>query len=193
MDRIAGLDSVCESLHLPLQSGSTQMLKAMNRKYTREYYLERVARLRDLVPDMEIAGDFIVGFPGETDEEFDQTVDLVRQVEYLNCFIFKYSPRPGTAAASLDDDVRWGVKKARNQRLLAEEEAVMERRAADMVDRAVEVLVEGVSKRDPRNVSGRTPGNRIVAFPGDESLSGQLVNVHIADATALTLLGHITR
>jgi tRNA-2-methylthio-N6-dimethylallyladenosine synthase len=178
---------------MPAQAGANRVLQAMSRKYTREYYLERVARLRALVPDIEIAGDFIVGFPGETDEEFEQTVDLVRRVEYLNCFIFKYSPRPGTAAASLDDDVPWGVKKARNQRLLAEEEAVMERRAADMVGGTVEVLVEGASKRDPHNVSGRTPGNRIVAFPGDESLAGQLVNVHVTDATALTLLGHVTR
>jgi tRNA-2-methylthio-N6-dimethylallyladenosine synthase len=188
---MADLPSVCPYLHLPAQAGANRVLHDMNRRYTREYYLERVARLRGLVPGIEIAGDFIVGFPGETDDEFEQTVGLVRQVEYQNCFIFKYSPRPGTAAAELDDDVPWETKRERNHRLLAAQEAVMARRQAAMVGSRVEVLVEGVSKKDATKLTGRSRANHIVAFPGDASLAGQTLAVEIVDSTPLTLFGKI--
>jgi tRNA-2-methylthio-N6-dimethylallyladenosine synthase len=188
---MADLPSVCEHLHMPAQSGSNRVLRDMNRRYTREHYLERVARARELVPGIELAGDFIVGFPGETEEEFEETVDLVRRVEFQNCFIFKYSPRPGTAAARMPDDVPWAVKQQRNRSLLAVQEAIMRRRQAAMVGRTLEVLVEGTSKHDVGKLIGRSRGNHIVAFPGDPALAGQTVTVDIVDSTPLTLFGSI--
>jgi tRNA-2-methylthio-N6-dimethylallyladenosine synthase len=176
---------------MPAQSGSNRVLRDMNRRYTREHYLERVARLRETVPGVEVASDFIVGFPGETHEEFGETVDLVQQVEFQNCFIFKYSPRPGTRAAEMPDDVPWAVKQERNRRLLAIQEAIMRRRNAAMVGQTLEVLVEGTSKHDPTKLTGRSRANHIVAFPGDPTLAGQTVAVEIASSTPLTLFGRI--
>jgi tRNA-2-methylthio-N6-dimethylallyladenosine synthase len=188
---MAELPSVCPHLHMPAQSGSNRVLRDMNRRYTREHYLERVARLRETVPGVEVASDFIVGFPGETHEEFGETVDLVQQVEFQNCFIFKYSPRPGTRAAEMPDDVPWAVKQERNRRLLAIQEAIMRRRNAAMVGQTLEVLVEGTSKHDPTKLTGRSRANHIVAFPGDPTLAGQTVAVEIASSTPLTLFGRI--
>jgi len=185
------LPSVCHHLHMPAQSGSNRVLRDMNRRYSREHYLERLARLRALVPDVEVASDFIVGFPGETEEEFEETVDLVRQAEFLNCFIFKYSRRPGTRAARMPDDVPWEAKRERNRRLLAVQEEVMRRRQAAMVGKVVEVLVEGPSKRDRTKLTGRTRQNHIVAFPGEASLVGRTVQVRIIDSTPLTLFGEV--
>jgi len=186
---VAELPTACPHLHMPAQAGSNRVLRDMNRRYTREYYLERIARLRELLPDVELAGDFIVGFPGETEQEFEETVDLMRRVEYQNCFIFKYSPRPGTRAARMKDDVPWEVKRERNHRLLAIQEQIMRRRQAAMVGRTLEVLVEGISKKDPTKLTGRSRGNHIVAFPGDPALTGQTLHVEIIDSTPLTLLG----
>ncbi|MFP4058132.1 MAG: tRNA (N6-isopentenyl adenosine(37)-C2)-methylthiotransferase MiaB [Candidatus Brocadiia bacterium] len=186
---MADLPPVCPYLHMPAQAGSNRVLRDMHRRYTREYYLERVAALRQRVPGAEVAGDFIVGFPGETEDEFEQTLDLVGRVEYLNCFVFKYSPRPGTRAAEMADDVPWETKRERNRRLLAVQEAIMARHQAAFVGRTVRVLVEGPSKRDPDNLTGRTPGNRIVAFPGEAKLAGEMVDVEVVDSTPLTLLG----
>jgi len=188
---MAELPSVCPYLHLPAQSGSNRVLRDTNRSYTREHYLERIARLRELVPGIEVASDFIVGFPGETEAEFEETVALVRQAEFQNCFIFKYSPRPGTKAAEMPDDVPWATKQERNRRLLAVQEDTMRRRNAAMVGRTVEVLVEGTSPRDPANLTGRTRANHIVAFPAQAALAGQTVLVEIIAATPLTLLGRL--
>jgi len=185
------LPSVCHHLHMPAQSGSNRVLRDMNRRYSREHYLERLSRLRELVPDVEVASDFIVGFPGETEAEFEETVELVREAEFLNCFIFKYSPRPGTRAARMPDDVPWEVKRERNRRLLAVQEEVMRRRQAAMVGKEVEVLVEGPSKRDKTKLTGRTRQNHIVAFPGEASLVGRTVQVRIIDSTPLTLFGEV--
>jgi len=190
---MAELPSVCPHLHLPAQSGSNRVLRDMNRRYTREHYLERIARLRELVPGVEVASDFIVGFPGETDAEFEETADLVRQVEFQNCFIFKYSPRAGTRAAELPDDVPWRVKQERNRRLLAIQEAIMRRRNAAMVGRTVEVLVEGASHRDPAHLTGRTSANHIVVFPGDPALAGQISPVRLVASTPLTLFGTLVQ
>jgi tRNA-2-methylthio-N6-dimethylallyladenosine synthase len=186
---MAELPSVCPHLHLPAQAGSNRILAAMNRRYTREEYLDRVARARDLMPDLELASDFIVGFPGETDADYQQTADLLRRVQYQNCFIFKYSPRPGTAAADLPDDVSTETKKARNHHLLAVQEDIMRRRQAAMVGQTLEVLVEGESKNDPTKLIGRSRANHIVAFPGEPSLEGQTLPVTITDSTPLTLFG----
>jgi len=188
---MAELPSVCPHLHLPAQAGSNRVLCDMNRRYTREHYLDRVARAREMVPGIELASDFIVGFPGETEEEFEETVDLVRRVEFQNCFIFKYSPRPGTRAAKMPDDVPWATKQARNRRLLAVQEAIMKRRNAALVGQTLEVLVEGTSKKDAGKLIGRSRANHIVAFPGDPALEGQTVRVEIVDSTPLTLFGKI--
>jgi len=166
---MAELRTACEHLHMPAQSGSTRVLAAMNRGYTAERYREIVAAARAAVPDVEIASDFIVGFPGETDEDFDATVSLVRDCAFSQSFIFKYSPREGTKAAELPDDVPLAVKQERNQRLLAVQEEVSGARHRAAEGRTVEVLVEGPSKRDASRLTGRTRGNEIVVFPVPEA------------------------
>ena len=186
---MADLPKVCPHLHLPAQAGSDRILGLMNRGYTRDDYLERVARVRALVPGVELASDFIVGFPTETDAEYGQTVDLVERAEFQNCFIFKYSPRPGTRAADMPDDVPLAVKKQRNNHLLAVQQGVMARRQAARVGRVVEVLVEGVSKNDPARLIGRTRANHIVAFAGGPGLEGHSVALRITGSTPLTLFG----
>ena len=191
---MAELPSVCEHLHMPAQSGSTRILQAMHRGYTAERYREIVASARAHVPDIEIASDFIVGFPGETDEDFEATVSLVRECQFNQSFIFKYSPREGTKAAAMADDVPLAVKQERNQRLLAVQKEVSGERQSAKIGTTVEVLVEGVSKRDPLRLTGRTRGHGIVVFPvpaGPALPPGALVDVHITDATPLTLLGEL--
>jgi len=161
----------------------------MNRRYTREHYLDMIDRARRIVPGIEIASDFIVGFPTENDEEFMETVDLVRRAEFNQCFIFKYSPRPGTKAAEMRDDVPEGVKKQRNAELLTVQEEVSTRRNREKLGRLMPVLVEGPSKNDPGKLASRTGGNDIVVFAGPESMAGSIVNVRITGSTALTLFG----
>ena len=190
---MADLPSVCPHIHMPAQAGSNRILELMSRRYTREHYLGLIVRARELVPGIEIASDFIVGFPGETDDEFEQTVGLVRRAEFQQCFIFKYSPREGTAASKLPDDVPWEEKRRRNRLLLDVQEAVMRRRQAAMVGERLEVLVEGTSSRDAAKLIGRSPANHIVAFPGDPGLAGQTVMVEVVDSTPLTLFGRIAQ
>ena len=165
---MAELPSLCEHLHMPAQSGSTRILRAMNRGYTADRYREIIASAREIVPDIEIASDFIVGFPGETDEDFEATVSLVRECRFNQSFIFKYSPRERTKAAEMPDDVPLAVKQERNQRLLAVQEEVSRARQRAKEGRTFEVLVEGPSKRDKSRLVGRTRGNEIVVFPGCE-------------------------
>jgi tRNA-2-methylthio-N6-dimethylallyladenosine synthase len=195
----ADSEKVCNYLHLPAQSGSDKILKAMNRNYSSAQYLELLERARAIVPDIAIAGDFIVGFPGETDEDFQATVDLVRKVEYKNAFIFKYSPRPGTLADNrLKDTVPAEVKQKRIVELLAEKEKVSERLSRDFLGKKVKVLVEGLSKKSHLNIDdnrscrqlvGRTSGDWIVVFDGPENLTGQFTFVKITDVSPLTLFG----
>ena len=180
--------SVCEALHLPVQSGSTRILRAMRRGYTREAYLEKIETLRRLVPDVSLSTDLIVGFPGETDEDFQQTVSLMREVEYDNAYIFKYSPRPGTDAAARDDDVPQEVKEERNQVLLSLQDDASLKRHQQFEGRTVEVLIEGPGKH-PGQLFGRTRGNHGVIVEGPPELVGELVDVEIARAMAHTLFG----
>ena len=199
---MAEVPTVCNYLHLPAQSGSDRILSAMNRPYTAGEYLELIERGRAIVPDLSLAGDFIVGFPGETEEDFQETVGLMRAVGFKNCFIFKYSPRPGTAAARrLKDDVPVEVKRRRNNELLAVQEEISRELHRAFIGQTVEVLVEGPSKsarkgrtEHEHQLSGRTRGDHIVVFdaPGKaEQLSGKLVDVKIRDASALTLFGEL--
>lgn len=189
---VAELEKVCEHLHVPAQAGSDRVLRRMRRRYSRAEYLSMVERAREIAPGVALAGDFIVGFPGEAARDFEQTLSLLSRVRYQQAFIFKYSPRPGTRAARWPDDVPQGLKSERHQRLLAAQKAIDEERRRAMIGREVDVLVEGVSKQDESRLCGRTRGNDIVVFPGDAALSGTLQRVRITDATTLTLFGEVS-
>ena len=198
---MADMEKVCPYLHIPAQSGSDKILKAMNRKYTGDEYLGLLERARDIVPDIAIAGDFIVGFPGETDEDFAATVELVKKAKYKNCFVFKYSPRPGTRAIDkLEDDVTLEVKKQRNAELLEIQNRISEEDNKSFLNTAVEVLVEGPSKKPHLNSAqhdnepqliGRTATDHIVVFNGPPSLAGEFTKVNITKTNALTLFGEL--
>jgi len=188
---MADLDNVCPYLHAPAQSGSDRMLKAMRRGYTRSQYVRMLQRARDLVPGVEVASDFVVGFPGETDADFEETLSLVRSARLQGAFIFKYSPRPGTAAARLADDVPDQVKRERHRILSEAQRAVQLDLNRALVGSEVEVLAEGKSRKDPNRWTGRTPTGRITAFTcaHGRDPTGELVRVRVEDATALVLLG----
>jgi len=189
IEAIRDLPHVCEHVHLPAQSGSDRILKAMNRGYTASHYLDLLAEAWNKVPGITFASDFIVGFPGETEDDFQATADLMRKARFLNSFIFKYSPRPGTAAARLEDDVPVEVKKARNQELLSVQEEISRELNDAMIGEDVEVLVEGPSKSDKTRLTGRTRRNQIVVFEGNADLAGALVRVRVESATPLCLYG----
>jgi tRNA-2-methylthio-N6-dimethylallyladenosine synthase len=191
LQTMAELPKVCRHLHMPAQSGSDRILRAMNRGYSAARYQEIVAEARRRMPDVQIASDFIVGFPGETEEDFRESVRLIQELRFQNCFIFKYSPREGTAAAKLTDDVPDPVKQQRNQVLLKLQEQISRERHAALVGSIVEVLADGPSKSDQRRLSGRTRGNDIVVFGGARTLAGKPVRVKINDSTPLTLFGEL--
>lgn len=192
IEAMAGLGPVCEALHFPAQSGSDTVLERMNRKYTRAHYLGLVDKLRERVAGIALATDLIVGFPGETDAEFEETVSLVERVRYDSAFIFKYSPRAGTAAAELADDVPLEVKKVRLQRLLALVDEVTGAKNRALVGRRMEVLVEGPSRKRADRYTGRTRCNRIAVFERCPELVGELVMVEVLDATPHTLHARLT-
>jgi tRNA-2-methylthio-N6-dimethylallyladenosine synthase len=185
----AELESVCEHIHLPLQSGSSRILKLMRRTYDRERYLDRVALIREHVPDVALSTDIIVGFPGETEEDFTQTLEVVDQVGYDSAFTFIFSPRRGTAAAEITAGVvPHPVKVERMERLVTLVQAHARERAQRFVGRTVEVLVEGSSRTDPDRLRGRTRHNKVVNFSG-LAAPGELTEVEIVKATSQTLLG----
>jgi tRNA-2-methylthio-N6-dimethylallyladenosine synthase len=185
----AELGSLCEQIHLPLQSGSTPILKAMRRTYTKERYLDRVALIREHVPDVALTTDIIVGFPGETDADFEETLDVVEQVQFDSAFTFIYSPRRGTEAAEMTDRfVDHEVAIARMERLVEAVQRSARSRAQRFVGRTMEVLVEGTSRNDPTKLRGRTRHGKVVNFDGLAS-PGELVDVEITGATSQTLSG----
>ncbi len=187
---LAELPPVSRYLHLPAQSGSNRVLKTMRRGYTLERYLMRWEMLMEQCPEMELHSDWIVGYPGETDADLDETVDLMERVRFAQSYVFKYSPRPGTIAADLEDDVPDAVKAERNQRLLAVQEQLTRERNEALVGTVQEVLVEGVSPRDASRMTGRTSHHRIVHFDStDTDLVGLYVPVWIREAAAHSLLG----
>lgn len=187
IEAMADLPCVCESLHMPAQSGSNRILKAMGRSYTSEKYLSVVEKAAKLIPGIELSSDFIVGFPGETDEDFSATLELVKGIRFLQGFIFKYSPRDGTKAARLDDDVSCEVKARRHTRLLeAQNDITLEKHQA-LVGREVEVLVEGPSKNDSSRFVGRTRQNHIVIFDPGKAKPGNLTSIHIKNCTHISL------
>src|SRR2546423_1540182 len=185
----AELRSVCEHIHLPLQSGSSRVLKAMRRTYTRERYLDRVALIREHVPDVALTTDIIVGFPGETEADFEATLSAVEEVGYDGAFTFIYSPRRGTEAAEMVDDlVSHDVAVARLERLVEVVQRRAHERAQRFVGRTVDVLVEGVSRTDPDRLRGRSRHNKVVNFAG-LAAPGEIVPVRIDSATSQTLAG----
>jgi tRNA-2-methylthio-N6-dimethylallyladenosine synthase len=184
----AELAAVCEHIHLPLQSGSSEVLKRMRRTYDRRRYMERVALIRELVPDCAITTDIIVGFPGETEADFDQTLEVVDEVGYDGAFTFVFSPRRETEAATIGDQVPHPVKVERMKRLVELVQARAAERAERFIGREVEVLVEGTSRTDPSRLRGRSRHNKAVNFEGIAE-AGELVEVQIEAATSQTLSG----
>ena len=185
---IAECDAVCEQVHLPLQSGSSRILKAMRRTYTRERYLDLVERMRTAIPDVALGTDIIVGFPGESDEDFEQTLEVVEEVGFDSAFTFVYSPRQGTEAASMPEQVPHELKIERMERLVELTQRLAHDRNAARVGRVEEVLVEGASRTDESLLRGRTRRNTTVNFRGDAA-AGELVPVEIEGATSTTLRG----
>jgi tRNA-2-methylthio-N6-dimethylallyladenosine synthase len=187
---IAECDAVCEHVHLPLQSGSSRLLKAMRRTYTRERYLALVEKLRAAIPDLALGTDIIVGFPGETDEDFEQTLEVVEQVGFDSAFTFVYSLRHGTEAAAMGDQVSHELKIERMERLVESVQRIAAERNAARVGRVEQVLVEGRSRTDETLLRGRTRRNTTVNFTGDAP-AGELADVRIEHATSQTLRGSL--
>ncbi len=185
----AELGSLCEHIHLPLQSGSSAVLKRMRRTYTRERYLDRVALIREHVPDCALTTDIIVGFPGETEADFLLTLEIAEQVGYDGAFTFLFSPRRGTEAATLPDQLKHELKVERLERLVEVIQRRARERAQRFVGRRIEVLVEGPSRTDPTRLRGRSRHNKVVNFAGLGS-PGEYVEVEITGGTSQTLSGH---
>jgi len=188
IEAMADCDAVCEHIHLPLQSGSSRILKAMLRTYDRDRYLTLVERLRDAIPDLALGTDIIVGFPGETEADFAETLEVVEEVRYDSAFTFIYSPRQGTEAAALDEQLPFELKRERLERLVEVVQRIAAERNAERVGGVEEVLVEGPSRTDPARLRGRTRRNTTVNFAGDAT-PGDLVDVEIDHATSTTLAG----
>jgi len=191
VDAMASLEKVCPYLHLPVQSGSNAVLKRMLRTYTVERYRDIIAECRAKIPDLAVATDIIVGFCGETDSEFAETLDLIEEIRFQGAFVFRYSERAGTRAADSKDDVPLEVKRERNQAVLERVDRISAEIYAAQVGSVQEVLVEGPSKKDARRLVGRNPRGQIVVFEGSaaDELRGKLVPVRVTDSTALVLVG----
>ncbi|HEY4414870.1 MAG TPA: tRNA (N6-isopentenyl adenosine(37)-C2)-methylthiotransferase MiaB [Verrucomicrobiae bacterium] len=185
----ARLPKLCESAHIPLQSGSDRLLKLMHRGYTRERFLSIIQKLRIAKPGIGLTTDIIVGFPGETEDDFEQTLSLCREVEFDNAYIFKYSPRRDTPAADMPDQVPQAIREERNQRLLDLVNTIAARKYDAFIGRQVQILVEGPSKKNAARYTGRTRCNRIVLFDGSERHRGQLMDVKIERTGSFTLYG----
>ena len=183
---------ICRHLHLPLQSGSTKILKAMNRRYTKEQYLELAEKIRREIPDMAITTDIIVGFPGETKEDVDETIDVIRRVKYDNAFTFIYSKRTGTPAAAMEQVSEEQVKEQFDRVLKTVQETAREQ-VSRYQGQIADVLVEEINENDNSLVTGRMSNNTLVHFPGDASLVGKLVNVSLDECHGFYYMGHMVQ
>ena len=183
---------ICRHLHLPLQSGSTKILKAMNRRYTKEQYLELAEKIRKEIPDMAITTDIIVGFPGETKEDVDETIDVIRRVKYDNAFTFIYSKRTGTPAAAMEQVPEELVKEQFDRVLKTVQETAREQ-VSRYQGQTCDVLVEEINENDSSLVTGRMSNNTLVHFPGDASLVGKLVNVSLDECHGFYYMGHMVQ
>ena len=182
---------ICKHLHLPVQSGSSDILQKMNRRYTKEKYLELVRKLKEAVPDISLTTDIIVGFPGETEDDFQETLDVVRQVRYDSAFTFIYSKRTGTPAAVMENQVPEDVVKDRFDRLLNEVQTIAAEVCAVHEGTDQDVLVESVNDHDPSLVTGRMSNNLLVHFKGDAALIGKIVNVHLNECKGFYYIGEL--
>ncbi|HZF02314.1 MAG TPA: tRNA (N6-isopentenyl adenosine(37)-C2)-methylthiotransferase MiaB [Methylomirabilota bacterium] len=189
IDAYARLPKLCESAHIPVQSGSDRVLKLMHRGYTREKFLGIIKKLRAANPEIGITTDIIVGFPGETEKDFEETLSLAREVEFDNAYIFKYSPRRDTPAAAMPDQVPQKIREERNQQLLETVNEIGKRKYNSFVGRQTQILVEGPSKKNAARMSGRTRCNKIVLFDGSERHRGQIMDLKITRAGSFTLYG----
>ena len=184
---------ICRHLHLPLQSGSSRILKAMNRRYTKEQYLALAEKIKTAIPDISLTTDIIVGFPGETEEDFQETLDVVRKVRFDSAFTFIYSKRTGTPAAAMENQVPEDVVKNRFDRLLKEVQDVSAEVCGRDVHTVQTVLVEEVNDHSPELVTGRMSNNTIVHFPGDASLIGKLVDVYLEESKGFYYMGRLNQ
>jgi len=189
IEAISSLPKLAEHVHLPLQSGSNKILKAMHRGYTAEKYVDLVRRIRHAREGIAITTDIIVGFPGETEEDYKQTRDLVEEIRFDNAFVFRYSPRRDTPAAEVPDQIDEHIKEQRNQDLLRVVNESTRRSGQRLVGRSIEVLCEGPSKTNPARLMGRTRTNKIVVFEGSEKLIGEIVDIHVQHANGFSLYG----
>ena len=189
IDVMASSEHICHALHLPVQHGSNRILQSMNRRYTREKYLERVEAIRKKVPDISLTTDLIVGYPGETDDDFEETCSLVKQVGYDSAFTFIYSPRVGTRAADMEGQISEEISSQRIQKLIAIQKDVTHERYAQYIGQVHHVLVEEASRRDENQMAGKNEYNITVNFPGSKELIGQIVSVRITSARESTLRG----
>ena len=180
---------ICKHLHLPLQSGSSEILKVMNRRYDKEKYLGLVEKIKKAIPDIGLTTDIIVGFPGETEEDFQETLDVVRKARYDSAFTFIYSKRTGTPAAAMENQVPEDIVKDRFDRLLKEVQNISQEMTARFKDTVQEVLVEDVNEHNSELVTGRMSNNHLVHFPGDESLIGKIVKVHLDECKGFYYIG----
>ena len=191
IDAMASLDKVCENIHLPFQSGSNKILKDMHRVYTREHYLELIRKLKEKVPNITLSTDIIVGFPGETEEDFEDTLSMVEKVGYDQGFTFLYSIRKGTKAAEMQNQIPHEVKQERFQRLIDSMYKIFYEKNKECLGQTLEVLVEGISKNNSDILTGRTRGYKLVHFKGGKRNIGQLVNVKITGHNSFALEGEI--
>ncbi|MBE6058372.1 TRAM domain-containing protein, partial [Clostridium sp.] len=189
IEAIAKCDKLCEQIHLPVQSGSSDMLKKMNRHYDREKYLDVVSKIKRLIPNVAISTDIIVGFPGETEKDFEETLNLVKTVEYDSAFTFLYSIRKGTPAAKFENQVPEDVKHKRFNRLVEVVNEISAKKNKAYEGKVEEVLVEGTSKNDEGKLMGRTRTGKLVNFIGNKDSIGELVNVKITKANSFSLTG----
>ena len=179
IEAIASCDKVCKLVHLPLQAGNSKVLKQMNRKYTKEQYMDLVDKMKNNIPNLTLSTDIIVGFPGETDEEFEDTLDVVRKVNYEQVYMFIYSRRVGTPGDRMENQVPEDVKHIRFNKLKSLVESQIAQNNQKYLDTTQKVLVEGISKNNDKMLTGRTDSNKVVVFEGDENLIGTMQNINI--------------
>ncbi len=191
IDTIANNNKICKQLHLPIQCGSNKILKKMNRKYTKEEYLEKIMKVKEKVPDITLTTDIIVGFPGEDNDDFAHTLDVLKKVRYDSVFSFIYSKRPGTPASTMEDVLTSEEKKKNFDKMLEIQNVISAEINAQYDGKTYEILVEGLSKTNKEFLTGRTDGGKIVNFKGDESLIGKIVKVKIIKAHTWSLSGEL--
>ena len=191
IDVIAKNPKISRMLHLPLQSGSTKILDAMSRGYTKEEFIALAKKIKERIPDIGLSTDIIVGFPGETDEDFQDTLDVVNEVGFENAYMFSYSKRTGTPAATMEDQVDEDVKTERLQQLIRLQNSRTKKESTRYLNETVKVLVDGPSRKNKEMLSGRTSTHKIVLFKGDKELIGKFVNIKINETKTWTLYGEI--